>query len=736
MGNPGALLLLLAVAASQVDLLSAQTVITASDEGDISSCPITFYGREATKYKIFATFLNFGGQAALGIAIGSAFAADTISLSAKAKTTTMASISFSKNVDPIDMFVDLSGCRLSNAPFILRTAYEIPNSDTCSSTICNEKAVLSSVSSCGAREVCLGSNKCALPTLVCTVTGHTVVDFFDRDLSVPDRCVYGLMKSTETPAFELFAGFRERRREDVALLDYLILSLTEPSAKIYLEQGGRVRVNDQVLTLNATVQTVNGVQLSKDQFGVTAYLTSAKATIIFDGDSAYVTGRFDKVEGLCGSSTNSTKTTTTSAEKSLSYSAAKCDSTYSGPSDPTIDCSASTKFCNLLSQAPFTACHSHIAPGPFIKTCTDTLCKYPSVDGINCQFLEAYATSCFLKSNLVLGDWWSKASCSAPSNPCLDLYCSTNEFCGETFGDTSCVCRATFASKYKATNSLGDPTVCTQDSAALTLAGCLLQEKGIDYTALHLNDPTCTGHMDSKTHMVTFSFDSTDACGVKVTTNGSQVIYKNTIMTRNASVDTVITRGNQVEIDFSCFYTQPDLKNVAFLIKDGSVVQQIVSGAWNYTLKMNAYSDAGLTQLVGPTTKIGLNQKIWMALKTEGLDDNMVAVVTDSCWATSESSPDSVPRYELITKGCKNPADKTVNINGNGVGTSNAFSFNMFEFAGKSSEIYLHCKLQLCVTQGKSCVPKCGGGGNRKRRTARIEYANETPALITMAWTN
>lgn len=36
------------------------------------------------------------------------------SLSAKAKTTTMASISFSKNVDPIDMFVDLSGCRLSS----------------------------------------------------------------------------------------------------------------------------------------------------------------------------------------------------------------------------------------------------------------------------------------------------------------------------------------------------------------------------------------------------------------------------------------------------------------------------------------------------------------------------------------------------------------------------------------------------------------------------------------------
>lgn len=82
-----------------------------------------------------------------------------------------------------------------------------------------------------------------------------------------------------------------------------------------------------------------------------------------------------------------------------------------------------------------------------------------------------------------------------------------------------------------------------------------------------------------------------------------------------------------------------------------SVVQQIVSGVWNYTLMMNAYIDSGRVKLVGPDAEIGLNQKIWLELKTEGLDGKMVALVTDSCWATNQPSPDGGLRYNLIIKG-------------------------------------------------------------------------------------
>ena len=82
-----------------------------------------------------------------------------------------------------------------------------------------------------------------------------------------------------------------------------------------------------------------------------------------------------------------------------------------------------------------------------------------------------------------------------------------------------------------------------------------------------------------------------------------------------------------------------------------SVIQQIVSGAWKYTLTMKAYTDADRTQAVESSTEIQLEQTIWVELKTDGLDDKLVAVVTDSCWATNEASSSGSLRYDLIVKG-------------------------------------------------------------------------------------
>lgn len=56
---------------------------------------------------------------------------------------------------------------------------------------------------------------------------------------------------------------------------------------------------------------------------------------------------------------------------------------------------------------------------------------------------------------------------------------------------------------------------------------------------------------------------------------------------------------------------------------------------WNYTLTMGAFTDAGLTQALNSSTKVSLNQKIWVELKAVGLEGGFVNVVTDPCQATS-----------------------------------------------------------------------------------------------------
>ena len=82
-----------------------------------------------------------------------------------------------------------------------------------------------------------------------------------------------------------------------------------------------------------------------------------------------------------------------------------------------------------------------------------------------------------------------------------------------------------------------------------------------------------------------------------------------------------------------------------------SVTQTIVSGAWEYTLTMKAYTDASRTQAVSSSTEILLDQTVWVELKTAGLDDKLVAVVTDSCWATNDKSPTADLKYDLIKNG-------------------------------------------------------------------------------------
>ncbi|XP_072288560.1 zona pellucida sperm-binding protein 2-like [Eucyclogobius newberryi] len=232
---------------------------------------------------------------------------------------------------------------------------------------------------------------------------------------------------------------------------------------------------------------------------------------------------------------------------------------------------------------------------------------------------------------------------------CLDTYCSEHEFCGVDQNQETCLCRAIFAEKYKSNKSFGEPTVCGDNSASVSLIGCLLHEKGVKYSELHLNDVSCRGHMDPRTHMVKFGFDSVNSCGTNVTTQDSQVVFKNSIRMKNQTG--MVTRHDQFTVDFSCYYSQPELRTVALRIRDSSVVQKIVSGAWSYNLSMKSYLDWARTRPILPETELQLDQTIWVQLDTSGLDHSLITLVTDSCWATSNSQSDSTPKYELVQHG-------------------------------------------------------------------------------------
>ncbi|KAG8005880.1 hypothetical protein GBF38_004897 [Nibea albiflora] len=405
------------------------------------------------------------------------------------------------------------------------------------------------------------------------VSGPAVIDISGRVNSVQDRCAHSLMLLPSAPNFHVLANFQERRRKDL---------------------------NDTTLTLNSSVLEVHGVELSKDHTGVPAKV------VLTDYNT----------------SVSLTATPHTSASQLPDFMLLFC----------LFPCGDS---CNLLNEAPFTACHNHTDPAPYITACTDTLCKYPAVDRLSCQFLEAYAKACRLYSNITLEDWRSNAGCSAPRAPCQDRFCNAHEFCAEkASGEDGCFCRALFASPYRSTGTLGTTA-----------------EKGIDYSTMHLNDNSCAGQMDEQTHMVTFSFSDSNFCGTVVSVGSllralssstllssllqfgiflsttARSSTRNTIMTHNHT--DVIVRHDQVSIDFSCFYTQPDIRTMAFRIKDSSVDRG--DHIWSLELHSDHEGLPGLQppRLVESSTEITLNQKIWVQLETDGLGDGLVAVVTD-----------------------------------------------------------------------------------------------------------
>uniref|UniRef100_A0A3P8V557 Alpha-tectorin-like n=1 Tax=Cynoglossus semilaevis TaxID=244447 RepID=A0A3P8V557_CYNSE len=747
---------------------------TSYGEMDITSCPITYFGKKYDKVYVICfnghynagiqndCILMSGGTADRGdlkiftkeIPIGSGVHELLPSLSSPGKCVNVIPLKDSQQTDVSSSYLEvlvstlrlvhikttqvlkektmtiqmaffstkLSFITSSGVVYKPNTSQKIPS--ICSTVTCGANGVVTAVSDCDPTEHCDGNGGCVFNS-ICTVTGFTIIDFPGRVHFVPDRCGYILLKSTPISGLQVLGVFQERRRKDVSFLERVIIKMESTGAQISLEQGGRV------LQLTPVASIVQGVELSRNQSGITAKISGSSYTVYvhFDGEIAliHMTGPSGtEVQGLCGSAN-----TTLGVEKAAEHSDSGCDVQQSQPVDSSIDCPSATEWCNVLKEAPFYACNAHIDPEPYISACTEMLCKYPPVDGLRCQFMEAYVKSCSYHSNVNVEGWESDATCSI-HDFCQDMYCSDHEFCGRHYtGEAGCLCRALFASPYKATGTFGEPTVCEKESASISLAKCLLEDQSINYRNLKLNDQTCQGELDSETHMVTFYFDGNRSCGTVITTNGSRIAYKNTIMTPGATIPGVISRKSQVQIDLTCCYSQPDIKKCTWF--SSSVTQQIVSGQWSYNLTMEAYTNTETKKALGNNDKVLLNQKIWVDLKTEGLDKGMVAVVVESCWGTNEPLPSSSLKYDIIIDGCPNPADNTVQVMGNGRGSSTTFFFNAFQFTGKNRNVFLHCRVRLCVQRDNDCIPV--GGPGLRRRSIMKRYEDKNPGLINLVWT-
>ncbi|XP_077371498.1 alpha-tectorin-like [Festucalex cinctus] len=633
-------------------------------------------------------------------------------------------------------YLDLSGCRIQG--LVVFPASNTIISDNCTNYSCSAQAQIIADQTCGAMETCNANNMCQPTHRVCTVTGSHVIQFFGQVSSITDRCMYRLLEPTTGGNFILRAAFEDRRSLIMTFLDRLDLELPSSNVSFSLETSGRVRVNGVIQTLGTSPTDVHGVLLSRDENGVTLEISNnaisdVDVSIYFDGATARITVPDGApLQGLCGDASDQAYSPVPVAD---SQSFTGCEiMPRVGNTIVGVNSAAGIELCSLLRLDPFTACHNKVEVEPYIQSCNDTLNDYPIKDNLNCQFFEVYAGVCKQQYGIDLGDWRSSVNCPSDNlGYCQNHTCSANEFCGDSaFNQPTCLCRAIFASEYKLTNTFGDPPTCHSGRGSISLYGCLLEEEGIDYSALHLKNDTCVGERDEETHLVTFNFDSSNTCGTETQVNNSFVVLRNSIAMGSAPENnSIITRTRMVELNFTCVYRQPEINTLTFLVKSSAVVRRVVSETENYTLTMQAYTDSERTQLLAPNAYLALNQQIWIQLSGDGLDGNTVKIVTQSCWVTQEPSPNATLRYDLIIDGCPNLQDGTVEIADNGNGMDNYFSFRMFQFVDSAS-FYLHCNVNLCVKQ--QCAPDCSGSAGRRRRALKEASEEFGGDLLSMEW--
>ncbi|XP_057213801.1 uncharacterized protein si:ch73-181m17.1 isoform X2 [Triplophysa rosa] len=291
-------------------------------------------------------------------------------------------------------------------------------------------------------------------------------------------------------------------------------------------------------------------------------------------------------------------------------------------------------------------------------------------------------------------------------DPCSDLNCTENEWCGEHNGVYGCFCNQTQPTSNPDTFDAYE--TCESSSGFMSLSRCQLFEAGFSADVLHLNDPSCRGTVQNE--RVEFRFDNNGSiCGTGLVANGTHIIYENFIFGQQGSAGGVISRKKFLKLRFNCVYHQTHSVSMDINPLE-SIVHRNIQGLGTYRVRMLSYQDAQFSKPFTGSVSVEVDQKIFVEVRVDGVDGHRFASVIDTCWATPANDPQSSLLWDLIVDECPNPNDNTVELLQNGVSTSSRFSFRMFIFTAYSTKVYLHCKIHLCLLTNNTCSSQCQSG--------------------------
>ncbi|XP_060884474.1 alpha-tectorin-like [Labrus mixtus] len=604
-----------------------------------------------------------------------------------------------------------------------------PNDLRCSAASCTP------AQECTIRNGKLGCFVATSAMATCTVWGDPHYSCFDGALAhFQGTCSYIVTESgshsmNETQ-FQVVATNNHRGNNHVSFVSAVdvYLSNMPESAHIRIGPNKIVKVNGSEVSL----PTIAGTLVHVSRKGSFIEVNAGDLIVEFDGKSTLMVrigkNRENRVSGMCGNFNGDSSDDKVLPNGTLALndnhfghswmsptSQPGCGSTDDDVGDGLTDCPFMHKYSYLCSvitntSGPFSSCHSHSDPQPFYSACVYDLCLYTQANGMLCSAVSAYESTCSVLG-LNIPEWRSALHC-AESDPCDQLDCSEDEWCGERYGEYGCFCDE---QHHRAKHESYDSSItCVSSTGTMSLARCQLFEAGFKPSTLHLKDHSCNGTIqDGK---LVFQFDNEEhKCGTVLRSNGTHIIYENTIKGDMDTHGDIISRKKNLNLNFCCDYPLTRALSMAVGINpvESIVNRKLPAGVGQYNIRIIPYQDADFhSPLTGDNnTEIEINQRMYVEVRTEGLDERQISTILDSCWATPVNIANYPVRWDLISAECPNSQDGTVEVIQNGISTVSRFSFKMFTFTN-SSTIYVHCQVHLCLLKNNDCYNNCYAGHN------------------------
>ena len=174
---------------------------------------------------------------------------------------------------------------------------------------------------------------------------------------------------------------------------------------------------------------------------------------------------------------------------------------------------------------------------------------------------------------------------------------------------------------------------------------------GLDKDHLRLNDVKC-GARETRTHFIL----QTKLTGCQTVSRHTRnfVSYLNNVLEIPLERGQVITRVREVEIPFTCYYSNNGIVSAVGLQVESKKIILSKNGLGKFVLEMNVYPDnrflASYTRENFPVT-LPLRKILFVQVSVD-TEDRSLDILAEECFATPDPNPNKPgPKYTFIKDG-------------------------------------------------------------------------------------